>query len=115
MDPLRYGAVISEIVDPDPAPFAAAAAAAVDTAPVIRASRRLADKAPQFKEDATSRAVKLRSLKDTLRSCTSVLQKKVSQHKLLDVRPKPLGKKALGALAASVRAQSSTTVLPSVG
>ncbi|KAM0843818.1 hypothetical protein ACQ4PT_057458 [Festuca glaucescens] len=115
MDPLRYGAVISEIVHPEPVPTAAAAAAAVDTAPVVRASHRLADKAPQFKEDTTSCAVKLRSLRDTLRSCTSVLQKKVSQHKLLDVRPKPLGEKALDALTSSVRAQSSTTVLPSVG
>jgi hypothetical protein len=46
-----------------------------------------------MQETATSKAMKLRSLKDTLRSCTSSLQAHVSKAKLLTEPPLGMGVK----------------------
>jgi hypothetical protein len=50
--------------------------------------------------------VKLRGLKDALGSCTTALQKQVLKHGALHAHAKPLRKRAVAALAATICASS---------
>jgi hypothetical protein len=51
--------------------------------------------------------MKLRGLKDTLDGCTAALQKQVHKHNMLSSGGRPLRKRAIAALAASVCASAA--------
>jgi hypothetical protein len=81
-----------------------------DTAPaplVVKRSPRLALKEPQLYESIEAGAVKLRGLHDALGGCTAALQKQVKKHSALSAHAKPLRKRAVAAIAASICASSS--------
>jgi hypothetical protein len=50
--------------------------------------------------------MKLRGLRDALGACTAALQKQVKKHSALSAYAKPLRKRAVAAIAASVCASS---------
>jgi hypothetical protein len=52
--------------------------------------------------------MKLRGLKDALGSCTAALQKQVHKHSALAAHAKPLCKRAVAALAASICASATS-------
>jgi hypothetical protein len=72
-------------------------------------SSRLASKESPLYEPVEVRAIKLRGLKDALGSCTSTLQRQVKKHGVLDVRAKPLGKRAVKAITSSLCASDPVT------
>jgi hypothetical protein len=51
--------------------------------------------------------MKIRGLRDALGGCTAALQKQVKKHGALAANAKPLGKRAVAALAATICASSS--------
>jgi hypothetical protein len=87
--------VVVPITGAEPAPF------------VVKRIPRLALNEPQLYEPIEARAVKLRGLRDTLGGCTAALQKQVRKHSVLTAYAKPLRKRAVAAIAASVCASSS--------
>jgi hypothetical protein len=56
-------------------------------------------------------SIRRRRIKDALGSCTAALQKQVHKHNALSAHAKPLRKRAVAALAASICA--SATSVPS--
>jgi hypothetical protein len=83
-------------------------AAAAETGELKRSSR-LASKESQLYEPVEVRAIKLRGLKDALGGCTSTLQRQVKKHGVLNRRAKPLGKRAVKAITASLCASDPMT------
>jgi hypothetical protein len=65
-----------------------------------RASSRLAGKEPAMYMDMTTKAVKLRELKDSLKGCSARLQDHVKKNKILS-KLSPLGGKSVAALKAA--------------
>lgn len=75
-----------------------ASAAAIHNVVVQRRSARLAGKEADVFVDMTSRAVKLRALKDTLVSCSKTFRSVVSKHKVLAGSKASLDTNAMTAL-----------------
>ncbi|KAM0827544.1 hypothetical protein ACQ4PT_068131 [Festuca glaucescens] len=100
----RRGVVITELdSDSDAPPMVSAGGdASVPPPPQVKRSSRLALKEPPHYEPVEARAMKLRGLKDALGSCTAALQKQVHKHSALAAHAKPLRKRAVAALAASI-------------
>jgi hypothetical protein len=74
---------------------------------VVKRSPRLALKEPQLYEPIEARAVKLCGMRDALGGCTAAVQKQVKKHSALMAYAKPLRKRAVAAIAASVYTSSS--------
>jgi cytochrome c553 len=89
--------VITEL---EPEPIAPAAPAAPPAAG--KHNTCLALKEPAHYEPVEVRAVKLRGLKDALGSCTAALQKQVLKNRAMTAYAKPLRKRAVAALAATI-------------
>jgi hypothetical protein len=99
----RRGVVITELEPEPPAPPVDA-----PVAPPVAGKRssRLALKEPAHYEPVEVRAMKLRGLKDALGSCTAALQKQVTKHGVMTAHAKPLRKRAVAALAATICASA---------
>ncbi|KAM0849200.1 hypothetical protein ACQ4PT_053873 [Festuca glaucescens] len=104
----RRGVVITEVdSDSDAPPMVSVGGdASVPPPPQVKRSSRLALKEPPHYEPVEARAMKLRGLKDALGSCTAALQKQVHKHSALAAHAKPLRKRAVAALAASICASA---------
>jgi hypothetical protein len=74
--------------------------APVQCAPVIRKSSRLAGKEPELYVDMVSKAVKLRELKEQLKSCSSRLQAHMNKSKILS-KLSPMSGRAVAVLKAA--------------
>jgi hypothetical protein len=91
----------------DDAPISSTPAA---DAHVVKRSPRLALKESQLYEPVAVRAMKIRGLKDALGSCTAALQKQVQKHSVLTAGARPLRKRAVTALAASICASPASVL-----
>jgi hypothetical protein len=80
--------------------------APVQRAPAIRKSSRLAGKEPELYVDMVSKAVKLRELKEQLKSCSSRLQAHMTKNKILS-KFSPMSGRAVAALKAAAFGQSA--------
>ncbi|KAM0930860.1 hypothetical protein ACQ4PT_000750 [Festuca glaucescens] len=98
----RHGVVITELEDD--APISSAPAA---DAHVVKRSPRLALKESQLYEPVAVCAMKIRGLKDALGACTAALQKQVQKHSVLTSGARPLRKRAVAALTASICASAA--------
>jgi hypothetical protein len=100
---IRHGVVITELEPEPPAPLVDA-----PVAPPVAGKRstRLALKEHAHYEPVEVRAMKLRGLKDALGSCTAALQKQVLKHGAMTMHAKPLRKRAVAALAATICASA---------
>jgi hypothetical protein len=87
---------ITEVVDVLPTPPEGVASLPA----VVRKSSRLAGKEPAMYLDMTMKAVKLRDLKESLKTCSSRLQDHVKKNKLM-IMLSPMGKKSMSAIKAA--------------
>jgi hypothetical protein len=78
----------------------------VQRAPLIRKSSRLAGKEPELYVDMVSKAVKLKELKEQLKTCSSRLQTHVTKNKILS-KLSPMSGRAVAALKAAAFGQST--------
>jgi hypothetical protein len=91
---------ITEVIDVLPTPPAGATTLHAADVAVVRKSCRLAGKEPAMYLDMTTKAVKLRELKESLKTCSSRLQDHVKKNKLL-IMLSPMGKKTASAIKAA--------------